>query len=462
MGQIGHNWYIAQFEQVSYNILLCRDQVQIESSLLYQECLTSSAARRAQHQRQSVIIMVANGELTTLSQHQHPTVKLSSSSAARTKLHSLYYYPNPNPNRHRHNNTTSKYTYVFAILLTLFVAHAMMAGIVRPSSRPAVTHVQHNGQHHDGLTDEDVIDERTGQYSCNKTSSKNSIDIQKQQPQHPPSGRRSIIFHQILPPDHSKYQRWIDSWDVVQQGREEGTLFDGRVIYGDDDLVHVVESLGSNTLLAGWSAMARTIEKVDFVRYAILYLYGGVYADADQELVDVLSFQTMMESAWDDTSCSIILPYEMGGLWDTQQVGQALMISLYPRHPFWWDLMEYMVHQYNSSCSVLLNTGPLAMTNFWNERCGLTTSGTGKEGQDDDWGTNTTSAIHDKNNYCSTVRLARLLDGHMDPTRYNKSVTIHHMGGSWVQSDHTSQLDACKDRVPYSCFGCEEYSKQHY
>ena len=236
---------------------------------------------------------------------------------------------------------------------------------------------------------------------------------------------RSKYFHQILPPDSSKYTAWIKSWDAID--------FDIRAVYGDDDLKRVVMDLGSDKLFRAWSSMARTIEKVDFARYAILYLYGGIYADADQELVNPKDLQSMME--WN----TIVLPFEKGGSWNTHQVGQAIMISPYPKHPFWLDLMEYMVSKYNSSCNVLLNTGPLAMTNFWNE--------------------NGENASSWRNN--GVVRLTRLLDGRMDPTTYNSSVTIHHMGGSWVSTDHNAQLVACQGRIPQACLGCEEHSKQY-
>jgi hypothetical protein len=38
----------------------------------------------------------------------------------------------------------------------------------------------------------------------------------------------SIVFHQILLQDPSKYRAWIDSWHSI--------AFDRRAVYGDDDL----------------------------------------------------------------------------------------------------------------------------------------------------------------------------------------------------------------------------------
>lgn len=228
------------------------------------------------------------------------------------------------------------------------------------------------------------------------------------------------IFHQILPPNHTKYDAWIQSWEAIS--------FDHRFVYGDDDLEPVIQALQSKKILQGWMQMARKIEQIDFSRYAILYVYGGVYADADQELVDANQFQTLMD--WNQ----VVLPFEKGGVWNNLQVGQALMISP-PRHQFWWDLMEYIVDQYNSTCNVLQNTGPYAMTNYWND--------------------------HGQSEH-TNVRLTRYLDGLVDPTQFNRSVTIHHMGGSWINvDDHRKQLEACRHRTTWTCKQCDEISDQY-
>ncbi|CAB9530204.1 Glycosyltransferase sugar-binding region containing DXD motif [Seminavis robusta] len=222
------------------------------------------------------------------------------------------------------------------------------------------------------------------------------------------------ILHQVLPPDATKYEAWISTWQSANLTRRT---------YGDDDLESIIKALGSQRILKRWSQMSRTIEKVDFVRYALLYLYGGVYADADQELVDADALRRVID--WN----TVVLPVEQGGPFGAHQVGQALMVSP-PGQRFWWDLMEYMIDQYNASCNVLINTGPLGVTAFWNQ-------GGGKN--------------HPK------VRLSRLLDGRFDPTIFNQSATWHHMGGSWIdQETHKAQLLACKDKVTWHVEGGNE------
>ena len=242
--------------------------------------------------------------------------------------------------------------------------------------------------------------------------------VTKNSPASPPP---IVLLHQILPPNHSKYDDWIQSWDGLTNVR--------RKVYGDDDLLQVIEALNSTKLLQGWSAMERRIEQVDFCRYAILYLYGGMYADADQELSDPKSLEEGYATS--SKTNTVLLPFEKGGLWDAEQVGQALMISPTPRQPFWWELMEYMVEHYNSTCNVLLNTGPLAMTRFWNEH-------------------------RHKPIIRNDVRLSRLLDGGIDLPKYNRSVTIHHSSGSWINNaEQEKEMQGCRDRIPFHCDGCD-------
>lgn len=229
----------------------------------------------------------------------------------------------------------------------------------------------------------------------------------------PPAGApASIIVNQIVPPDASPYTAWLSSWD-----RLPGSV---RKLYGDGDLDAIVKSVVPQ-LFDRWRAFSRVIERVDFVRYALLFRDGGIYADADQELQDPAGMKALVDIG------HVVLPFEAGGVWHSHQVGQALMVSP-PRQPFWLDLMSHIVTHYNSSCSELLNTGPHAMTRFWNDRGGC-------------------ASFPD-------VRLSRRLDGRIDDT-YNASVTTHHSRGSWITSyeKHARRMSACKR--PRTCTDCD-------
>merc|ERR1719221_1176844 len=39
-----------------------------------------------------------------------------------------------------------------------------------------------------------------------------------------------------------------------------------------------------------------------------------------------------------------------------------------PGHPFMMEVMEYMAKRYNSCCYAVANTGPDALTKFWNDK----------------------------------------------------------------------------------------------
>lgn len=221
------------------------------------------------------------------------------------------------------------------------------------------------------------------------------------------------LVSQIVPPDASPYRAWLPSWD-----RLPGAV---HKLYGDGDLPKIVRAVVPH-LESRWHSFSRIIERVDFVRYALLYRDGGVYADADQELVDVEGLQALMDLN------RIVLPFEKGGPWHSHQLGQALMISP-PRQAFWLELMEHIAYKYNSTCSELLNTGPHAITRFWNTKGG-----------------------------CSaypSVRVSRRLDGLTDEQEFNRSVTVHHSRGSWIQSyeKHAQRMSACQR--PRRCTDCD-------
>ena len=299
----------------------------------------------------------------------------------------------------------------------------------------------------------------------------------------------SIILHQILPANGGleKYRQYVESWDLDTTITPSIRL--QHKFYKDDELYPFVELLNSTYLLDGWRNMKRKIEKVDFARYALLYLYGGLYADADQELVNSTTLQELLlllpqstitppneDPTTTATTPTIILPLEQGGRWNAApQVGQALMISFRKYEPFWWNLMEYIIEQYNPNCTVLTNTGPLAMTSFWNH-IHSTPRQPRRRGREEEQTQSAYSYSPDNNNqsrsissnnntnendHYPNVRLSRLLDGRYDPTIFNQSFTIHHMGGSWItdsnSKDPVSPAQVCKDKFTWYCNQCEEY-----
>lgn len=102
------------------------------------------------------------------------------------------------------------------------------------------------------------------------------------------------------------------------------------------------------------------IMQFDFIRYAYLYHFGGLYLDLDYEML----------KSFDLINYNILLPRES----DDQKpifLGNSILASQ-PRHPFWEILLNTISKQisnlpeYISEDTVLNTTGPGMITNVYN------------------------------------------------------------------------------------------------
>ena len=128
-------------------------------------------------------------------------------------------------------------------------------------------------------------------------------------------------------------------------------------IWHDDDLAPLLHSIlpqHADRIMA----MRAPVERNDMARYAILYRYGGVYADLDMKLLRSSLFSHAASGQ------HITLPFEKGRL-----VGQSIMLAPAPQHAFWMKLIDWLVEHYDPACYEPLNTGPDAVTIFWNTVC---------------------------------------------------------------------------------------------
>lgn len=96
------------------------------------------------------------------------------------------------------------------------------------------------------------------------------------------------------------------------------------------------------------------IQRVDFVRYAWLHRNGGLYLDLDFEVTRPLDEFFQGGSLF-------FLPSE-NGRW---RYNNSVMASV-PNHPFWIDLMDYIVNQpkqfyWNTVNQVMMEAGPGAV-----------------------------------------------------------------------------------------------------
>lgn len=134
--------------------------------------------------------------------------------------------------------------------------------------------------------------------------------------------------------------------------------------YTDRDL----EELIKHRFPQYWNAyvgFSRQIERVHFARYAILWWFGGVYADIDAQCVRNFDNQVAL-------NCPVFgnEPVERReALYDGRSyvLGNSLMISP-PRHPIWVDIMNNVVKNYVPGHDPGYNTGPMMLTNLYDSR----------------------------------------------------------------------------------------------
>lgn len=131
----------------------------------------------------------------------------------------------------------------------------------------------------------------------------------------------------------------------------------------DNDLRNVILDLPkeySSKYINIYDSFTHNIERVDFSRYALLYLYGGVYADMDTVVLRDIDTWVNMNK--------IILGCEPKEhavkLYNRERVlCNALMISP-PKEKFWLKLMDYIIENYEHNYKPVETTGPMAITKF--------------------------------------------------------------------------------------------------
>jgi len=135
-----------------------------------------------------------------------------------------------------------------------------------------------------------------------------------------------------------------------------------HVLLDDKDLRNIVKEYTPN-YLDNYDSFTQNIERVDFARYALLYGKGGVYADLDTVPLKKIDY-------WVEQNLPVIgcEPIEHADkIYSRKRVlCNAFMISP-PRERVWKDLMGYIVKRYERNYKPVENTGPMAMTRFYEE-----------------------------------------------------------------------------------------------
>lgn len=154
----------------------------------------------------------------------------------------------------------------------------------------------------------------------------------------------------------SKYNDYIQKWKELNTEMEY-KFWNGQKIL----------DLWNHPGLSKWknffNSLNRHIEKCDFSRYAILYIYGGVYIDLD--FIPLKSINSLIhnrEFGW----C-----YEPFIHQDSFDEGHARISNGFlcsvKEHYIWPLLMDEIMKHYNPNGNVLLNTGTSRISKFTRE-----------------------------------------------------------------------------------------------
>ena len=162
------------------------------------------------------------------------------------------------------------------------------------------------------------------------------------------------------PKKYENYKRYSESWRACNP--------ECSYVFWN---MRRVEELWALPQLARWkpffSRLAVHIEKCDMTRYAIMYVYGGVYVDLDFQCVKSLAplrARCVVGLVWEPKE-QTFAPIDKG----RQRLSNAFLMSQGGQHPLWSTLMDYIVANYRTKSSVpalavLLNTGTARLALF--------------------------------------------------------------------------------------------------
>lgn len=102
------------------------------------------------------------------------------------------------------------------------------------------------------------------------------------------------------------------------------------------------------------------IEKCDFARYAILYLYGGVYID-----LDFVCFKSIDRLRTNVEDVGLVREPKTHFSTKYRYITNGFMMSA-PNSRFWIDLMDYIMIHYRPGKNPVDNTGPGIIDEFYN------------------------------------------------------------------------------------------------
>lgn len=149
-------------------------------------------------------------------------------------------------------------------------------------------------------------------------------------------------------------RRYADSWSKFQ---------DLTVRLHDDADLRDLIVRHFPEFLAQYDRFTRSIERVDFARYALMHVYGGIYADLDMECIR--SVEPLLSSTRAIIGTE---PIEHARHYHVDHVLCNAILLSPPGHPVWRAIMAHIVANYQPEGNVVFNTGPMAMTRLHQQR----------------------------------------------------------------------------------------------
>lgn len=139
-----------------------------------------------------------------------------------------------------------------------------------------------------------------------------------------------------------------------------------HILLSDEDLRNLVKEVAPQHL-KDYDGFTQNIERVDFARLAMMYL-GGVYADLDTYPIKPIDI--FIDGP--EYRGKIILGREpVEHARDIYQGRDVVLCNAFmmspPGQKIWLDMMDYIVEHYEHNYRPVDNTGPMAMTRFYEE-----------------------------------------------------------------------------------------------
>ncbi len=153
-------------------------------------------------------------------------------------------------------------------------------------------------------------------------------------------------------------------WDTLSQECKEINSEFQYMFWNDDDIDKFVSD-NFNWFLPTFNSFQYKIQKIDAVRYMILYTYGGLYLDMDIKCLK--SFSPLFETF----TKPIYLP-ETSNVMFNKNISNMIMASV-PNHIFWINVLKEIQKRQSSSVKVneyidvMTISGPLMLNDMYKQ-----------------------------------------------------------------------------------------------